>query len=213
VIPRVFHRIFLDEPVPERFEGYWRRLHQLHPRWKFRTWGRTEDLLPLLKNRALFESLSEGRASYGFRSDIARYELLAAFGGVYVDTDIEPLRRFDPLLEDGRPFIAWCSDKELDPSVIGSPAGHPAIRQLVDELAQVREWCLQGNPMTPPGTTGPTYVTARWRWRDDVRRLPPVTFFPYHWSRMQDDHPPWPERSYAIHHWSAGWKDPTSSIA
>lgn len=199
-LPWIAHRVWLDEDVPEPYEENWRRFAELHPGWELRSWERSEDL-DWMQNRALFEAFPPRKQTYAFRADVARYEILNRFGGCYLDTDVEPLKAFDPLLEDGRPFVAWCSDEELDPSIIASPPGHPAIRQLVEDLADV-----DPNASSPPGTTGPRYVTARWRHREDVLRLPPYTFFPFHWRNMDSDHGPWPERSYAVHHWAAGWK-------
>jgi mannosyltransferase OCH1-like enzyme len=209
VIPRTFHRIWLDEAIPERFDAYWQRLQELHPGWRFVTWS-SKASLGWLQNQELFDSFPDGvKSSYAFRADVARYEILAEYGGCYVDTDVEPLRSFAHLFADPRPFIAWCSIDELDPSIIASPAEHPAIRELVDDLEQVHEWRGQGKATSPPGSTGPRYVTPRWRRREDVRRLPPVTFFPYHWSPslIGERELPWPERSLAVHHWSAGWKE------
>jgi mannosyltransferase OCH1-like enzyme len=197
--------------VPDRFEVYWQAFQALHPGWEFRSWERSGDLD--LRNRELFDSFTEFPAAYALRSDVARYEILAAHGGIYVDCDVEPIRSFEPLL-GADPFVAWCSDKELDPSVLGSPAHHPAIEKLVEDLADVKAWLASGKPSSPPGTTGPTFITARWRVRADVRRLPPSAFFPYHWSDKEQGHqrPPWPERTLAVHHWNAGWKSDRSSV-
>jgi mannosyltransferase OCH1-like enzyme len=199
--------VFLDEPIPDEYEENWEKLKALHPTWGFESWERSEDLE--LRNRELFDSFTDFPAAYGFRADIARYELLAKFGGCYVDTDVEPLRPFDSLPEDV-PFVAWCSEKELDPAVIGSPAHHPAIELLVDDLAEVHKWRKTGKKMTPPGSTGPTYITSRWRRRDDVLRLPPIVFFPYHWSGKP--YSPWPRESLAVHRWRSGWKTPRRRI-
>lgn len=208
MIPKILHRIWLDEPVPPQYDAWWERFRLLHPDWELMSWQDRSEL-DWLQNQELFDSFDDSRPSYGFRADILRYELLNRFGGVYVDTDVEPLRAFDPLVEaDERPFIAWCSEAELDPAIIASPPGHPAVRALVDDLASVHQWKRSGRPLSPPGSTGPRFVTQRWQARDDVRRLPPVTFFPYHWKNMEEGLGPWSERTYAVHHWAGGWKLP-----
>lgn len=205
-VPKIAHRVWFptgpEDTIPPLYEDYWRRFADLHPAWELKTWSDPEELYPFMQNRELFDAFPRGRReTFAFRADVARYEILRHVGGLYLDTDTEPLRCFDPLLEDGRPFIAWCSDDELDPAVIASPPDHPAIRYLVDGLADVSPAAK-----SPPGTTGPRYVTPRWRYRDDVRRLPPSAFFPYHWTEMNRAGGPYPERSYAVHHWAAGWK-------
>ena len=37
MIPRRFIRIWLDEPIPERFEEYWQGFQARHPGWGFIT--------------------------------------------------------------------------------------------------------------------------------------------------------------------------------
>jgi len=207
MIPRTFHRVWLDEPVPEQFEIFWDGFRKLHPDWEFKSWEASDEL-DWMQNREMFDSFTDYPAAYALRADIARYEILNRHGGVYIDTDMQALKAFDPLLAYDEPFVAWCSEKELDPATIGSPAGHPAMQYLVDQLAGVYKWTRQNKhlPVSPPGVTGPRFITERWRNRDDVRRLPPIFFFPHHWSSLRGKGGPYPAESYAVHHWNAGWK-------
>jgi len=225
-VPKVLHRIWFedfdgDEP-PEPLAGYWRRFEELHPDWVLRTW-RSPDEMPWMVNRDLFDLFDDFlrrglagepearyyRSAYGFRADIARYEIIAHEGGVYVDCDVMPVKPFDVLMSDPRPFIGWCSWQELDPAVIASPKGHPAALELLKRLPEVYKWIRAGKPSTPPGSTGPKFVSGWWRHRPDVRRLPPVVFFPRHWT--QKDHQtfdgPFAEQTLAFHRWNAGWTE------
>lgn len=183
--------------MPERFEGFWERLAELHPGAEFVTWTEPPEWIP---HRDLYESLDP----LAGRSDHLRYAVMAHEGGVYVDADVQPLRPFDDLLADDWPFMAWESDERLCPTVIGGPAGHPALQALVDELPA---WVAACDSDDPVKRTGPEFVTATWRGRDDVRRLPPWTFYPVGPSERALLREPSPERSYAVHHWAAGWKD------
>lgn len=196
VTPRVLHRIWLDEPVPDRFEGYWQGLQALHPDWEFVTWD-DSSVLGWLRCSAEFAQAT----THAGRSDVLRYEVLAEHGGVYVDTDVEGLRPFDDLL-DGRPFAGWEDERMICPTVMGGPAGHPALQELVSDLPR---WFrrYQGHP--PNRQTGPYYLTMRWRWREDVRLLEPPAFYPVHWSEKRKLGGPYPPESYAVHHWAAGW--------
>ena len=42
-----------------------------------------------MKNRSIYESTD----NIGFKSDIARYEILYKYGGIYIDTDFECLKK------------------------------------------------------------------------------------------------------------------------
>jgi mannosyltransferase OCH1-like enzyme len=196
MIPKVLHRVWLDEPIPEVFEGYWRTFQRLHPGWRFVTWA-TSESLGWLRCLDVFQR----QTTWAGKSDVARYEVLARFGGIYVDTDVEPLRAFDDLL-DGPPFAAWEDTRMICPTVMGSPATHPAIEALVEGLPR---WANARAHRPPNQQTGPYFLTKMWRHRPDVRLLPPETFYPVHWSERARLGGPYPAGSYAVHHWNAGW--------
>ena len=203
MIPPTFHRVWLDEPVPERFDEYWSRLRALHPGWDFRTWQDSAEVREHLQHRALFDSFTEYPAAYALRSDLARYELVEKFGGVYVDTDVEPLRAFDALLADGRAFIGWEDDKMLCPTVFGAEAGAPPLKDLLRALP---EWQAVNAAKEPNHRTGPVLVTHEWRNRDDVRRLPVSTFYPVGWwEKDLLGEVTYPPETLAVHHWFKGW--------
>jgi len=196
MIPRILHRVFLDDPIPDEFEAYWAGFKRLMPDWEFFTWNDSGDL-GWMQNRREFD---EATTDAG-RSDVLRYELMATFGGVYVDTDVECLRSFDPLLA-GDPFIGWEDHNLLCPTVMGAPAHHPAMVAL---LAALPSWFRRYRGAKPNRQTGPYFATSVLRGRSDVTLLPPVAFYPVHWSAKRDLGGPYPAESYAVHHWAAGW--------
>src|SRR4051812_9789011 len=101
MMPRIFHHVWPGSDVmpaqTERLMETW-RYH--HPSWELRLW-RPDDLR-WLANRALFDRAP----SYAQKADIARYEVVRAFGGVYLDTDMECLQPIDELLTDDLTFFA-----------------------------------------------------------------------------------------------------------
>jgi mannosyltransferase OCH1-like enzyme len=204
-------RIWLDEPVPARYGPFWKRFQDLHPDAEFVTFDRSDDLDWM--DPGIREVMDRQRTWAG-KSDVLRYAAVHHFGGVYVDTDVEPLRTFDPLLEEDTAFVAWEAGRLgerprlLCPTVIGAPAGHAALRDLLDFLPR---WSANGSRNwmhdRPNLMTGPHPLTHVWRHRDDVRRLPMQTFYPVGWGERDRLGGPYPEESYAVHHWDAGWLD------
>lgn len=194
--PKVLHRIWLDEPVPAEFDRYWDGLQALHPSWEFVTWD-DSTALGWMTNQREFAAAT----THAGRSDVLRYEIMAHHGGVYVDTDVEGLRPFDPLLSPC-PVIGWEDDRLLCPTVMMSPPGHPAILDLVAALPR---WFHRHRSAPPNQQTGPYFVTRQWWHRDDVIRMPPVTFYPVHWSSKKDLGGPYLPDAFSVHHWAAGW--------
>jgi mannosyltransferase OCH1-like enzyme len=199
MIPRTFWRIWLDEEVPERYEAFWDTFKALHPSWEFVTIARTEDLVFMRPHiRAVFDQCT----THAGRSDVVRYEAVYQLGGVYVDCDVEALKPFDPLVDTDKAFAGWEDSRMICPTVIGAPAGHPALGELLDVLP---EWFDAHRDEPPNVSTGPHLMTRLWRWRDDVTLYPPVTFYSVHWSEKKRLGGPYPEEAVSIHHWDARW--------
>lgn len=198
---KTFHRIWLDEPERPEFAAWRARLAELHPGWEIRTWNDSGQL-DWMRHADLMQELLR-TDPFGRAPDLLRYELLWRFGGVYIDTDFEPLRPMDELLEDPRPFLGWESERTLCTALLAAPPEHPAIGVLLDGVVGRLEWS-QGKPANE--AIGPEYATALWRERDDVRRLPPWAFYPVGWwERHKLGRVEYPARTYAVHHWAKGW--------
>ena len=202
MIPKIAHRVWLkmsdDDVIPERFEAYWQRFGELHPDWELRTWTDLEEVRSWIRCRDVFDRATTNAG----RADVTRYELMWRFGGVYLDTDVEPLRSFDDLL-DGPPFAGWENERLICPTVLGSPPEHPAFDAVLRFLPN---WSKRMPPVKPNYQTGPVPFTRVWKDRDDVRLMPRETFYPVGWWEKDNLGGPYPPESYAVHHWCHSWK-------
>jgi FkbM family methyltransferase len=201
MIPRTFHHIWpgYDEIPPSvmRMRDSW---VSHHPDWEFRLWRPAD--LGWLRHQALFERAE----SYAQKADIARFEVIERYGGVYLDTDMECLRPIDPLLE-GLDFFAG---REPHGPVCASIFGAvPGFRLLRDVIASLPVSCLVHRRLNVQ--TGPALLTdvvdrGEWERRPTVRIFAAPFFYPYDWSE------PWRRgtrfpTAFAVHHWSHSWKD------
>ena len=174
MISRRFIRIWLGpKPIPELFETWWRGFQELHPGWEFVTIRDAEE--PDFITSEL-EAIYHDADTYAGRSDVLRLLVLHQLGGVYVDTDVMPLRSFEPLLAESTPFAAQRSKKSFESAVIGCPAEHPAMTLALFILPKWY-WAHQGHAASV--RTGPAFLSHAWFGRPDVRHLPPRTFYPY----------------------------------
>jgi hypothetical protein len=206
MIPKLIHHVWPGQDAfrPE-FHRFRSSFMQHHPDWDFRFW-RT-DLGPRAHEdvRAV---LADPRYTVVVKSDVLRYELLRVYGGVYVDTDVECLRPFDPLLGDSF-FCGRESGSALCPSVMGSVPGHPMCEALVRAaLQRLREAGPERANAAPNEVTGPALLTQLACDRDDVRVHEPAAFYPVGWwetDRLEDAAP----GAYAKHWWhgasAEGW--------
>jgi mannosyltransferase OCH1-like enzyme len=221
-IPRTFHQIWLgDRPMPERFKRWADSWVRMNPGWNMQTW--TDRNLPEIVNKAEFDSAEKMAA----KSDILRYEICARYGGVYIDSDFEPLRPIEPILAGVSTFQADELDDRPCNAICGCVAGDPFYREAVKALP---ESIRRGGDIVE--TTGPAFlkrmiaqylgegrervddpasgVEGR-RWRvvsaDGSRALHGFhwsVFYPYHYDQPDRENDQFPD-AFGKHHWMASW--------
>jgi hypothetical protein len=194
-IPRIFHRVVPVETTAE-VEAWWSALQELHPGWRFMTHRDPLDPAEWPETSSRWRYCRNGASL----ADLVRLEALWRWGGIYLDSDVEPYRSFEPLraLEA---FAGWEDGKVVPNAVLGARREHPAIRACLDlALREVRRGTWEA---------GPGVTTKVLPGRPDVLLLPPGSFYPYHYTekeeRREEDHKsaqPW---AFGAHHWAASW--------
>lgn len=190
-IPRVIHRIWLDEPMPSPFVAHGERWQELHPDWEVRD-SRSSAELGNLVNRDLVERARQlcPRDPVRFIADVVRLELLWRDGGVYVDTDTAPVRPIDGLV-DGLACFAGVSpqhtngDHPITNAVMGAAPGDPWIGACIDALPAAVETHRRRSLAV---MAGPWHLTRVYRsgWWPTVNILPAdelyVHWVEHHWN-------------------------------
>lgn len=199
MIPATLHHVWVGGPVPAHLWAWREAWRDLHPTWECRLWREREIVELGLVNRDLFDRADEiaGRYAGQLRGDIARYEILAAFGGVYVDFDCEPRRPFDDLL-DVPAFVGWEIEHVwANNAVIGAEPGHPLLDALIERLpANV----ARHRGSRPNVLSGPRFLTPILADFPDVTVHPRVAFYPYGHDELDRAGEVFPD-SWCVHHW------------
>ncbi len=214
-IPHVIHRLWLGpRPMPERFRDYGREWERLNPGWTCHDWS-WHDLPENLANGDILDDIW-ARCTRGDSielatalADVIDYDLVARFGGIYMNTDMQPVRPLPPELSDGRAWAARESPRTIVNAAMGGPPEHPFWRAVVDELPG-KYWPLRnrGN-INMVETTGPHHLTEMCDHRPDVH-IAHKNVFSYlildqvQCGRTADglwDMDTLPPEVVAIHHW------------
>ena len=205
MIPKKIHQIWISkDPVPSFFQGYMRKLRDMHPAWEYRLWD-LQDISPLLPRVAL-DAYAAGMHP-ALVSDIGRFAVLKEYGGIYLDADCEPVKPLDPLIGGDAAFFCGsvCSGNAglIEMAVIGSAPGGKIVEALLEGLTK----SLRTAGIKP-------FLGIRefnrliYQTMDDSVRIYGCNYF--HGWDWTNDMPlsPTPEEAYIIHHFARSWMTP-----
>ena len=198
-IPSLLHIIWVGKlDQPETLKSYIVKWKELMPHWTIRVWG-NDDLNETEFSPEVLAKILECRISTQ-KADIMRYYIIGKYGGVYVDADVEPARRLDPILY--MTDLVLCHDNYItwdfiQCAVFAAAPNHPVTKKAI-------EICMQADLTigAPHLTTGPHVLGKA------VAATPPVsekyTLLPlevFHWPEG-GMHP----TRLASHHCAGMWE-------
>jgi hypothetical protein len=215
MIPRIFHQIWIGSAIQHPHFVRWREgWKRLHPGWTFKLWipgpaGMNSDILVCNgeRLRSRHADLIRRSCNIAQRADIWRQEILLAQGGIYLDTDVEPIKNMDHLLVGHDAVVNRVYfDPEITPlrhssGFLGAVPGHPWIQEIVERMPEK-------DPAVPL-TLADDHVS------EITHRHPEVHVFandeimfkyqgPDYWKMLGSNLRPMP-RTCAIHRWSSHW--------
>jgi inositol phosphorylceramide mannosyltransferase catalytic subunit len=223
-IPKTLHYVWLGpKPMHPLMKDWQDKFRRMHPDWRLCVWRESPDLPlhMLLCDGQIVEcrcpEFLSSCPTYSKRSDVWRYEILEQLGGVYLDTDFEPVKPLDGLLDGVTAFAGLCQTKygwddacpegktklEVGCSIMGCVPHHPWLTDLV-KLTPYQ------SPTEQLALAFPflTDVTAR---HPDVVIFPTDVFYPVSWAdyalkgRSNLRKQQLPATTYAVHRWSSCW--------
>lgn len=217
-IPKIIHHIWLGSPLPEKCKILRDTWIKNHPDWKFVLWTDAEIAQFGLENKAIYDASS----NWGEKSDIARYEIVHRYGGLYVDTDYESVKPMD-VLHHCLDFYTGIyannsggksSNMTMGMGLIGARAGHPILRAAIDGLKGTAA-TKSNNTSAILARTGPYYwtrIVIGHAGLNNLRNvvLPPMFVYPTPISgrgqSLEDQHKNFfTDSTFANHVWHMSW--------
>lgn len=217
-IPKIIHQIWLGSKLPRQYVIWQQTWIKQHPDWQYKLWMDTDIEKLDLVNKQLYAACN----SYGAKSDIARYEILYRFGGLYVDCDFECLQPFD-LFHHCCDFYASCDNAEegriirITNALIGVKPYHPIMKLCIEKIKQRPVGPIIGAEqviaLTGPGLLTKCFFESSGEWDGPCVIFPASYFIPLPWSARFIDATSSNEQvkrwikpeSYAIHFWHGSW--------
>lgn len=96
IIPKVIHYFWFGDEMPLNLQSYVASWKKIMPDYEIIRWD--ESNYDVRKNKYMNEAYTCRK--FGYVPDYARLDVLHQYGGIYLDTDVEVIKRFDDLLYD-----------------------------------------------------------------------------------------------------------------
>ena len=201
-IPKILHFIWLGEnQFPYQYYLFLNSWLQNYPDYIFCFWN--EDNLIQLFNQEIFNN----SLTYAQKSDIARYEILYHYGGIYVDSDFYNIKNIENLLNDINLFSGYESDDFIAIGLMGFEKNNSFLKKLILNIEL--NYHLY-NSKNIPNQTGPVYFTNFYtNFISDFNNykfFEPPLFYNYSFQNKINNQPIiFNDNNYCYHSWGYSW--------
>ncbi len=138
IIPKKIHFIWFGPPIPARRSYMMDSWEQIHYNWQIYKWDEASiksNFPGGLENQAVFDQAMKIK-NYAKASDVARYEILKKYGGLYIDSDVICLQSMMPFHENFSFYagIEFFSGTIIGNAIIGSTSNHPILTTCIEMI-------------------------------------------------------------------------------
>lgn len=212
MIPKVIHFCWLsDDPYPASIQRCIDSWSRLLPDYEIRKW----DFKRFPKEKSDWVREAFERKKYAFAADYIRNYALFHEGGIYLDSDVEVVKSFDPLLH--LPYFLGFENGSgcIEAAVMGSEPGNPIFGEMLKHYEGRHFAMPDGSLATTPlpyvmgDVLGSRYAIKKIEdiegfdaSKSVISVLPYDFFSPIHIEHRELQTTP---RTIAIHRFAASW--------
>lgn len=100
--------------------------------WEIKEWNcETFDFAQHLKKSKFLQVVFK-RKLYAFIADYVRTVVLYEYGGIYLDTDVTLVKKFDNTMLNQQMFLPIQNESLVEPAIWGAVRGHPFLKVVSD---------------------------------------------------------------------------------
>lgn len=206
--PAKIHQIWIGSKVPDYVQEYSRLWRDLNPSFEYQLWSE-EDILDLgLCNIQQFINAPNP----GVKSDLARYEILERFGGLYADTDFLPLKPIPRGLMVGAFFAAqvFSYTPSFANGLLVAPPDSRVLRRVIESIGPVPNYLT---PMETLAYSGADILTgvinSEFLYDPGIVLLPSQYCYPWPNFLLESSSDQFLQfctrETFAVHLWKQSW--------
>jgi hypothetical protein len=211
MIPKVIHYVwFSGDEKPEKIKACIDTWLKVLPDYEIREWS-LKDVDEIRKNNKYFDQALKNK-KWSFATDYLRLWILYNVGGIYLDTDVEVLKSFDPFLNDGF-FTCYERQKTLEAAVMGSEKGNKFAKEFLDLYSSrdFEEELSKGTPEIIPAILA-DYLAKNYKYKPRNRHtiLEGLHIYPYKYFSPKNGYTRkihTNKNTVCIHHFANTWVD------
>jgi mannosyltransferase OCH1-like enzyme len=207
-IPKKIHYCwFGGKELPDEYKKYMETWYKIMPDFEIKLWN--EDNSPM---HLPYMKLALEYRKWANLSNYVRLHAVYEEGGIYLDTDVQVIKSFTPLLNDSC-FLGLQIEKtteinSFNNAIFGAVPKHLFINKMKEALPALYDGKETAYLSSPHITTyllnKEGYSGLQQEKVKDIQVYPREYFYPYSWlEKYSEDCIT--ENTYAIHFWSGTW--------
>ena len=133
IIPKLIHQVWIGpKPLPKKYKKWMLSWKNINKDWEYKLWTDKKIKELTFENKDLFDKSK----NVGFKSDLARYEILKQFGGLYADTDLECIRSIPDYFRtyDFVSCIVFNNTPQINNALILSKPNSYFLSKMIDNV-------------------------------------------------------------------------------
>lgn len=207
IVPKKIHQVWIGSNFPKKYQKWADSWKIKNPDFEYYLWDEKEILKLGLDAEKEYRSTN----NLGIKSDIARYEILNRFGGVYVDTDFECLKPLDPkfLTYDFVGSQLFSYEPQISNAIIFATKNNVILKALISNLRESKKIKTGMEVLSYSGAIYLSNIIKELKNNIyNLVLLPSQYFFPWpNFYKKYDENIQrfLTENSYGVHHWEVSW--------
>lgn len=208
-IPKIIHYCwFGGKPLPESVKKCIESWEKYCPDYEILQWN--ESNYDISKSKFMVEAYKAKK--WGFVPDYARFDIIYEHGGIYLDTDVEIIKNWDPLLKHDA-FMGFEGTEYIAPGLgFGAKPGNLVIKEMLELYEKIDFISFRNNlnKIASPVLIS-SFLDAKGLKRDgEFQIIDGLVLYPQDFFCPKNPITRFlniTKNTYSIHHYDASWVD------